>query len=239
MNWRKLRRQVSHRTHLLRPPEFALARRWLKVGRDESVCDVGCGDGYWLSRLAGHGRRLTGLDIDCEALQRAQQHYGRLAEFALADGQSLPLKDGSVDGLLSLSALMFFPDDGAGLREMHRVLKPGGRLCLSLDSLSLPSIADDYRRLQAEHYQVRRLYDQRAMETRLAELGFSLLHAEYVATTRVSAWFIQFLVRRGWEVNYLAPISIPVSRAADALWGRRDAGYSLFVAAEKRDEPRR
>jgi ubiquinone/menaquinone biosynthesis C-methylase UbiE len=233
MSWRRLRRELSHRVHLLRPAEFAIARQWLDAGAGGYICDVGCGDGYWISRLAGDGRNLLGLDLDPEATTRAHRHYGRVSAFAVASGERLPLKDGSVDKLLCLSALMFFPSDLAGLKEMHRVLRPGGRLCLSLDSLSLPSISAEYKLVQAQRYGVRRLYTHRSFEVLLREAGFSLQHYEYVARTRVSAWFIQYLVQRGWEVNYLAPISLPVSRLADALRGRSDAGYSLVVAVEK------
>jgi len=44
-----------------------------------------------------------------------------------ADGQNLPLSDASFDGAFSMFGLIFFPDRARGFRELHRVLRPGGR----------------------------------------------------------------------------------------------------------------
>jgi len=55
----------------------------------------------------------------------------------------------------------------------------------------------------------------------------------YVGTSRISSWLIQFQIRRGWNVNYLAPITLPLSRLADTISGRTDAGHILIIAAEK------
>lgn len=236
MELRKIRRELSHLAHATRPAEFRLARRWLALGPGERLCDVGCGDGYWTSRLAGGGRQVVGADVDADAVARARRFYGRAAAFVVADGSRLPLADGSFDKLLGLCMLQHFSDDAAALCEFRRVLRPGGRLCLSLDSLSRPEIGDDYRALQAGHYQVRHLYQHTTIAGKLELAGFVLRCHAYLATSALACRLIQLQVRRGWEVNYLAPLGKPLAALADAFRGSRDQGYSLVIMAEKRPD---
>lgn len=63
----------------------------------------------------------------------------------LADGECLPFKDDSVDLILCNDALQYFPDPMRGVHEMHRVLRPGGRLILSTRS-SYPEHHDEHWR---------------------------------------------------------------------------------------------
>lgn len=106
------------------------------TGRRRPVLlDVPCGGGTLLPRLARAG--YTGRVIECDLaeamLGRARRMAGRgTLPVALlrADAQDLPLREGAVDGAVSLNGLHCIPDPGAFLRELARVVRPGGRLWL-------------------------------------------------------------------------------------------------------------
>jgi SAM-dependent methyltransferase len=104
----------------------------------ERVLDVACGTGV-VARLAvkpvGSTGQIIGLDNDAEKLGVARS-LPLLPGVSLAwqEGNALamPFADASFDALLCQQGLQFFPDRPTALREMHRVLVPGGRLVLSV-----------------------------------------------------------------------------------------------------------
>lgn len=100
------------------------------------VIDLGCGEGTNTRRFAGLGARMTGLDLSEAMIARA-----RVAEAEAPLGiryevcsysRMDAIADGSFDAALSTMALMDGPDFAGAMREAHRVLRPGGRLCFSI-----------------------------------------------------------------------------------------------------------
>ena len=77
--------------------------------------------------------RLMGIDLSPEMLALAEargKELGRRLRLTEGDAQDLPFADGSFDTVVCTYALCSVPDDAAAIAEMHRVLKPGGRLIL-------------------------------------------------------------------------------------------------------------
>ena len=108
----------------------------LKPG--DRVLDVACGTGA-LTREAWArvqpGGSVTGLDINDGMLAVARGRAPQI-EWHQGPAESLPFDDGVYDAVLCQFGLMFFEDRVAALREMARVLRPGGRLCVAVwDSL--------------------------------------------------------------------------------------------------------
>jgi arsenite methyltransferase len=105
---------------------------WLNIPTDGVALDVGCGPGTFaasLARAAGPGGLVLGIDISEPMLARAvRAAAGAQVAFLRADAQRLPLRDKSVDAVLSSAMLQLIPDPAAALAEMARVLRPGGRL---------------------------------------------------------------------------------------------------------------
>ena len=96
------------------------------------LLDAGCGTGKWVAHLHRLGYRVVGLDLSREALAVARRDAPG-APLALADTQRAPIRDASVDAVLSLGVVEH-DERGpqAGLRELHRILKPGGLLVLDV-----------------------------------------------------------------------------------------------------------
>lgn len=108
-----------------------------------SILDIGCGAGQTIVAL-GCGGRSTGVDIDVEALQHAASGaMGESLRVAAAQGEHLPFRDGAFDFVFSRVALPYM-NIPAALSEMHRVLRPGGRLWLALHPIAIP--AEQFRR---------------------------------------------------------------------------------------------
>ncbi|MGF1538747.1 MAG: methyltransferase domain-containing protein [Elainellaceae cyanobacterium] len=105
----------------------------LALNGEEHVLDLGCGTGTLLHVL-GHrlpSIRLTGLDSSAEMLQVARQKLPATVALHLGSADSLPLPNGAVDVVVSTSAFHYFRDPHQALREMGRVLKPGGRIVIT------------------------------------------------------------------------------------------------------------
>jgi ubiquinone/menaquinone biosynthesis C-methylase UbiE len=100
------------------------------------LLDLGCGTANLLPRLGEWGARVeryAGADLSPEMLLAAAPRV-RAAPFpaalVAADAAALPLRDASVDTVVSASTLHDWPDPAAALAEARRVLRPGGRLLL-------------------------------------------------------------------------------------------------------------
>jgi ubiquinone/menaquinone biosynthesis C-methylase UbiE len=106
----------------------------IRVGEGETFADAGCGrggPGLWVA--AATGARLIGLDIASPALEAARRHADVMgiaarAEFRVGSFEDTALGTSSVDGVMSVDALLFAPDKHAALAELRRIMRPNARL---------------------------------------------------------------------------------------------------------------
>jgi SAM-dependent methyltransferase len=96
-----------------------------RVGTGGDLLDVGCGTGLILERVSRFARRARGVDLSPGMLDRAR---ARGLEVEEADAATLPFDDDAFDVAYSFKVLSHVGDLGACLREMARVVKPGGHL---------------------------------------------------------------------------------------------------------------
>jgi SAM-dependent methyltransferase len=106
------------------------------VRAGQRVLDVACGTGVVTRHLAervGPRGRVVGLDLNPQMLAAARAAVSALPiEWLEGSAVSMPLPERAFDAVLCQQGLQFFPDKAAALREMRRVLVPGGRLALSV-----------------------------------------------------------------------------------------------------------
>ncbi len=142
---RRLFATIADRYDLItRLLSFGLDQRWkrrlLELANpqpDHRVLDLACGTGDLAIGAAARGADVIGLDVTPRMIELARVAgasavtTGRLA-WMVGDMMALPLPRASCDGITTGYGLRNVPDLTGAIKEMHRVLRPGGRLC-SLD----------------------------------------------------------------------------------------------------------
>jgi SAM-dependent methyltransferase len=97
----------------------------------ERLVDVGCGPGVAAARAARLGAQVVGVDPATVMLTLARRRWRRLrVDWRLGTAESIPV-EGGVDVVWSLSTVHHWADVDAGLAEVRRVLRPGGRLVVT------------------------------------------------------------------------------------------------------------
>jgi SAM-dependent methyltransferase len=109
------------------------------IPRAERVADIGTGTGGMLPLLSEIAESIVAVDISKEMLRHAQKRAKSLGltsvEFVKADLRDLPIEDASVDAAFATLVVHHTPDPGAAVKEMARILRPGGTLVV-VDLLS-------------------------------------------------------------------------------------------------------
>ena len=93
------------------------------------LLEVGCGMGTDLLQFARGGAGVTGVDLTPRSVETSRHHlklYGQTGDFALTDAETLPFAEESFDVVYSNGVLHHTPDTAGAVREIHRVLRPGG-----------------------------------------------------------------------------------------------------------------
>jgi ubiquinone/menaquinone biosynthesis C-methylase UbiE len=123
---------------LVKKYETELLLDLLQPGPQEMILDVGCGTGVFTFNILGFGPRMTGLDISCPMLRRAElKAKGFPFQAVAGDMRFLPFADGCFDKVVSMTALEFIADGQAAVEDLLRVTKKGGVIvATTLNSLS-------------------------------------------------------------------------------------------------------
>lgn len=151
--------------------------------RGARIADVGSGSGRDLRTLRGRGADAFGVELSPGLARHASKH----GIVILADMRELPLPNHTLDGVLAAASLLHLPlpDAHAALREFRRVLKPNGRLVLSVKEGDGELTDGDGRYFQ--------LYRDGQLDTLLTGAGFEVTVRSRDADTRRAglAWLIR------------------------------------------------
>ena len=156
---------------------------------DRDVLDVGFGGGVGLRRaLRAGARTVTGVDVSAPMVAQARRRLrsdvaaGRV-RIEQAGVEALPYPDGSFDRVLTVHTIYFWTDPSAGLRELRRVLRPGGRLLVAT------AAKDVMARMPFTAYGFR-LFEEAELESLLTDAGLS-----EVVVERDGSWVISHASR--------------------------------------------
>ena len=164
------------------PERFAERRDFLlaHVQAGQRVLDLGCGAGEFSVALAQAGAQPIGVDVAAEALRRAAARAPGLDLRLWAEGEPLPLGDGSVDVVWAGEVIEHVADVAPWLSEVRRVLRPRGMLLLTTPHhgpLTLLCLGLSPRRFAA-HFEPRsdhlRFFSPRTLRALLHDLGFDV-----------------------------------------------------------------
>ncbi len=126
--WSRFYRVGPFGLELRRIQREAIARLAIRPG--ERVLDLGCGPGDGAARITGAGGVAVGLDYSEGMVALARKEPALAGRLVRGDAGRLPFADGSFDKVVCTNSFHHYPEHLAALREMRRVLKPGGQLGL-------------------------------------------------------------------------------------------------------------
>jgi len=144
----------------------ALVEDLLAEVRDaRRVLDAGCGPGQFTILFAERlpEAEVWGIDLAPTMIELARDHASRSPaasrlHFEIADVGRLPFPDGHFDAVMSSGSIKHWSDPGAGLREIHRVLAPGGRALIGEMNRLAPPDAVAAQRQRLRHWFFRFIY---------------------------------------------------------------------------------
>jgi SAM-dependent methyltransferase len=153
--------------------ERVIAELKTERGQDSPIriLDVGCGTGANLEMLSEFGA-AEGVDVSTEALSFCRERG--LSNVKAGEAEALPYNDQSFDLVTGLDVVEHLDDDIRGLREMHRVLRAGGRALIFVPAfMFLWGVQDDI----SNH---RRRYTLKNLKQLVAKAGLQVERATYV-----------------------------------------------------------
>lgn len=221
----------SSRVILLRHVDIFLRyRQWITPG---VILDWGCrhAPDAALIRANEGGDRcdLHGCDVGATQSDAAHKRIG-LTYRPLEHPSSLPYDDATFDTVIASGVLEHVPDDDASLRELHRVLRPGGRLIITFLPNRLSYTEFLSRRLGAIHH--RRLYAPREFKRQLLHRGFNPLKiGRHQMLPSLAAKGHRF----GKMLTKATEHAYALNRPAEHIPVLRSLASNLWAVAEKRE----
>ena len=221
----------------------------LGVRPREHVLDIGCGEGRHTFEALRRGAQVVALDIDHDAVSQTRSTAstmtatGEAAGSWLAvrgDANQLPFPDASFDRVICAETLEHLPTDRVAIEELARVLRPGGRLVVTVPrrwpERVCWAISDKYHEVKGGHVRIYRASELEALvvASGLAAAGrhhAHALHSPYwwvraalgaPEESRVARWYERLLV---WDLMNGPTLLGTVEHLLDPLLGKSVALY--------------
>jgi len=230
--------------------------KFLDVQSTDKVLDVGCGLGYFLWKLKKTGAQLHGIDTSPESVAYVHNHI--TPHTVVAGCEKIPYPDNTFDKALFCEVIEHVADTASAIREIRRVLKPGGRLIVTTPALEGWLATSKLKKLGHHHggeKHERDGYRRKELETLLEQNGFhiikSSLHMFLFSELMMELTKVVYLTKKKtFEaqsdllsvqkslsfriLNALLTIFIPLFRLEDLiLVPLFKKGHALIVCAEK------
>jgi 2-polyprenyl-3-methyl-5-hydroxy-6-metoxy-1,4-benzoquinol methylase len=224
----------------------------LGIGPGDGVLDVGCGEGYLARELARAGYRATGVEPDAVLRARFDAAARELAEgsctVVAASAEDMPFPDGHWRVAIMTEVLEHVQDPRKVLRELNRVLGPGGRLCVSVPTSLTERLYARLHPRYAENATHVRVLRRDELAELLRASGFAVVHVEGKNFIPAVSWVFHALLRSDADHTGAIGQHLWVDKALGVLWwpihrarlmrvflavGDRIFPKSLYVYAEK------
>lgn len=188
----------------------------------ERVLDLGCGGGRHAFECLRRGAAVVALDADFVELKSVSALMAAMAEAGEApagatnmevhgDACRLPFPDASFDRVIAAEVLEHLPDDRTAMAELARVLKPTGRMAITVPRYGPEivnwALSDDYHSVPGGHI---RIYRRSQLRERLQRAGLDVVGSHHAHALHSPYWWLKCLVGPRNDMN-------PVVRAYHQL----------------------
>lgn len=225
--------------NFIRRIEWRKMLEYLDPNGGERILDIACGDGILSLKIAEKGCEVHGIDISENLIETASSFANQesiACEFIVGDAENLPYPDGYFDKIVCSCSLEHFNDDIKALKEMNRVLKPGGRVVMTVDSLTYP-ISDELKQKHRKRYNVVNYYTREKLKERFEIAGIKMNRSEYILNSLITSFFFNYIFIKANLPQFLQTvislIAHPLCLVSDKLFGAEDIGYTLIAEGEK------
>ncbi|MFP5373145.1 MAG: class I SAM-dependent methyltransferase [Actinomycetes bacterium] len=219
-----------------------------------TVLDLGCGEGRHAFEALRRGASVVAVDWGTSEVETTRRWLGAIAaageapadaayEVVRADLRALPVPDASVDRVIASEVLEHIPDDGAALADIARVLKPGGRVAVTVPRYGPErvcwALSDEYHANEGGHV---RIYRAGLLRARLAAAGLVPGASHHAHALHAPDWWLKCAVgvQRDsaavrayhrllvWDLSERPWLTRTAERLLDPFFGK-----SLVVYADK------
>lgn len=206
-------------------PYFAAERAVFARPDIQRIVEIGCGNGWNMSRFAQYGRPAIGLDTVPERVELALTHGPAL----LSDGLALPFANGTVDLVYIQHVLHHIGDVERALAEVWRVLRPGGVLFL-VETVEDNPIIRWGRRLYPSWLgdEINAPFYFEGLGTELQQSGFRL---EQSGQYSVLFWLWEIMPDQIPSSERLTPVFVKVEEGLQKVWPQQSA-HCYYVATK-------
>ncbi|MFL2707520.1 MAG: type 11 methyltransferase [Gammaproteobacteria bacterium TMED226] len=184
-----------------------------EINQKGVMLDVGCGEGRHIFGIMQDYplMKCIGLDMDNESLEKAEEGYEYFksiseagAQFLKGSAYSLPFPDESIDLIVCSEVLEHLHEYNDAVKEIHRVLKPGGKFYASVPATWPEKIcwklSEEYQNQPGGHL---RIFSQSGLISEIKESGFKFLSSEKFHSIHSPYWWLRCFFWNTQDKNFL------------------------------------
>jgi SAM-dependent methyltransferase len=228
------------------------------AGPGDRILDLGCGAGRHAFELYRRGADVVALDRDEAELEGVRRMFGAMqavgeppagatATAVRGDVLALPFPDASFDAVIAAEVLEHIPADELAMTEIARILKPGGRVAVTVPrwwpERICWALSEDYHNVAGGHV---RIYRGDQLEQRLAAAGFDLHGSHHAHALHSPYWWLNCAFGREsvpsrayhqvlvWDIIKRPWVTRAAESALNPVLGKSLVVYGSKPAAEQR-----
>lgn len=208
-----------------------------KIDNSDNLLDVGSGEGYWTNQFAKITKKAIGIDPDKNAILDSRKFFSsENIEFVEGIAEELPFEKNSFDKVVSVSVLEHVPNQEQALKEISRVLKPGGMLSISVDVLNEDNSSKNFRKWHQEKHYVTEYLDTDDLISMFGKVGIVANGSEAIGlfNSRLAGTLRSIFIRRRKLLLPLFPVFLLlISVSEKFLIGGKQSPQIIIISGVK------